>query len=193
LFEIVVPVAFSVVGVFGVVADQRIGVIGFDHLGIGPFLHIAADASVGGLEFAEIVDVADILPAAGALSGVFPGVVPFDRSVDFPVCDDDIEGQVFVLVCFDKRFDLGADGVVAGLHRKRAADLDTLGVREVEEGVAVRVDVGGGGVAIEETVHDPGGIDHDGHAEPLLDSREGQRVREHGIATPVVPVGHRGP
>ena len=78
-------------------------------IGEGDSLDVTADLSQCDLKRTEIIDVRDPLPTAVAAFTGGPGVVPFDRAVDFPVGEEEINFHSRLLVRAEKLSDAFLD------------------------------------------------------------------------------------
>jgi hypothetical protein len=98
------------------------------------------------------------------------GLVDFEGTVDFPVAEDEVEGELVFVVGADELGGLFLDDGVAVLEAEGAADFAGDGF--FEEGLVIGIEVGGFGGSIEEAVHAAIGVDDDGQVQLVLDAGE---------------------
>ncbi len=184
--KIVVPVAMPIVGVDGIIADERLGKKMGDVVAERLALKTTANLPQCGLERPEVIHVRQMLPAAAAALGAFPGAVPLDRPVDLPVCKDEIDVHSGRLVCFQEGLHPLADHRDAMLERERAAH--RAAERRLCKRPAVVIHVLRPGCPVKERVQAARGMHRNHPAHLLLHSANAQAFLQRRLKIIVVPV-----
>src|SRR5581483_8094176 len=157
LLVVVKPVAKTVVRSDGVVAHQRLREAGQQRLGVDIALEVGAQGADDFLELQEVLDMRNMFSTARAALGGFPGSVPFKRAVNLPVREHKARRDSLFAVGVGKIPDAFPDGGAAEVEREGTAHV-LCAERVVPEGLAVRADMGGAGIAIEKGVEAGGRV-----------------------------------